>query len=911
MVLCNRLFKFIARIGSKKMGYLLYRILEKRKFLLKVILLIGLISLSSMVFIFPSQLSTPHILSKYFKNYVNYGVISIDKEDLAFEEESDNPMFDFILDHGHANSPQFIEDFSQILNDCSINTFDIFEPLSFSLMSYEYIIVNNFTENKGRRVLGLNTDQYNEINSLTNGSNPSGAIIFSYDNNVTLGSYNVSFYEQNASLAISKYILAEEFQKNFPYLNEYLVHGSKGVNLTQLIFLPINDFITFFEPLISFYLFEGYIKFSQYQQDVIYWSINSVSLISKFKEDIIASIQSAESSFVTYDFRDNIYLAQKNAFIVNIVFSFIRAIQLLIWILSGIIVIFAIAKIQRSNVEKELRIVFAGTSWLKRISSLTFESLLITIGSTTFAYLIIWPLIKLQSLFGINLSFNKSVILGITIYPAILFLLIGIVNLDFEFHLRRLIRNGLSSEEYKPFSKIPIYIKFLGIFLILLLVYVLNKTFISILYQIGIFLIAAFICFVLFLLIKISLKVITSLIYRRKKRKDKPLTKFHILYNLWKKPLFTKIFIYSFIFLVISSLFLYSVTTSEFLRTDYKYMQGGEINIYTNNLSNTTQVDVFLQNNSEIIDYTTILRTQGNLSNDLLPDFAYSNIFGIDKIDYFDFFRFWNKKTWLSEGQIENFDKESIFVSTKFKDVGYELGDSVQLSTNQTFTIRGFVNNWPGISNSHKTKRIFIVIFDNQALYDALESLGEESFSYNFKVHVAEEEIITTVTYLIDHLRTLESFHELTALDPYVFEGIKIVFIFPIILLFETLFILIVALFIYTNLDDIHSSLEAKTLGFISMVTDYRKPVFWYKLLEFSIIFGFSLTLFLLIFTSTALFLPIIADIPLSEINFSSKTILYSVILLSLYPALLLLQNIFEYFNNKRIKIHLLYRHPE
>jgi len=868
-----------------------------------------------MVFIFPSQLSNPHVLSKYFKNYVNYGVISIDEGYFNFEEESDGPMFDFVMDHGHANSPQFVEDFSQILNESSMNTFGIFEPISFSLMSYEYIGVNNFTENKGRRVLGLNTNQYNEINSLTNESTPGGAIIFSYDNNVTLGSYNVSYYEQNASLAISKYILAEDFQQNFPYLNEYLVHGSHGINLTRIILLPINDFITFFEPLIesqfSLYLFEGYIKFSKYQQDIIYWSINSVSQINKFKEDIIASIQTVESSFITYDFNDNLNLAEENAILVNIVFSFIRAIQLLIWILSGIIVIFTITKIQRSNVEKEIRIIFAGTSWLKRISSLTFESFLITIGSTIFAYIFIWPLIKMQSLFGINLSFDKSVILGISIYPAILFLLIFLVNLDFEFYLRRLIKNGLSSEEYKPFSKISIYIKFLGILLILLMVYVLNRTFISILYQIGIFLIAALICFVLILLIRVSLKVVTSLIYRRKRKKDKPLTKFHILYNLWKKPLFTKIFIYSFIFMVISSLFLYSATTSEFFRANYKYMQAGEINIYTNNLSNTTQVDVFLQNNSEIIDYTAILRASGDLSNDLLPDFAYSSIYGIDKIDYFDFFKFWSKKNWLSEGQIENFDNGSIFVSTKFKDVGYELGDSVQLINNQTFTIRGFVNNWPGISDYISTKRIFIVIFDNQSLHDALESIGEESFSYNFKVHVKEERIITTVTYLLDHLRTLESFHELTALDPYVFEGIKIVFIFPVILLFEILSILIVSIFIYTNLDDIHSSLEAKTLGFISMVTDYRKPVFWYKLLEFSIIFGISLVLFLLIFTATALFLPILADIPLSEINFSSKTILYSVILLSLYPALLLLQNIFEYFNNKRIKLHLLYRHPE
>jgi hypothetical protein len=897
------------------MGYFLYRILEKRKFLLKIILLLGLISLSSMVFIFPSQLSTPHVLSKYFKNYVNNGVITIDEGYYNFEEESDGPMFDFVMDHGRASSTQFVEDFSQILNESSINTFSLFEPISFSLMSYEYIGVNNFTENKGRRVLGLNTNQYNEINLLTNESTPGGAIIFSYDNNVTLGSYNVSYYEQNASLAISKYILAEDFQQNFPYLNEYLVHGSKGINLTQIILLPINDFVAFFEPLIesqfSLYLFEGYIKFSKYQQEIIYWSINSVSLINKFKEDIIASIQSVESSFITNDFNDNLNLAQENAFIVNVVFSFIRAIQLLIWILSCIIVVFAIAKMQRSNVEKEVRTIFAGTSWLKRISSLTFESLLITTGSSAFAYLFIWPLIKMQLLFGISLSFDRSVILGISIYPAILFLLILIVNLDFEFHLRRLIKNGLSSEEYKPFSLIPIYFKLLSIILILLLVYILNKTFISLLYQIGIFLIAALICGILFLLIRLFLRVVTSLVHRQKRRRDKPLTKFHLLYNLWKKPLFTKIFVYSFIFLVISSLFLYSATTSEFFRSDYKYMQAGEINIYTNNLSNTTQVDTFLQNNSEIIDYTTILRASGNLSNDLLPDFAYSNIYGINESDYFEFFKLWNKKNWLSEGQIENFDNESIFVSTKFKDVGYNLGDLVQLSNNQTFTIRGYVNNWPGISDFISTERIFIVILDNQSLHIALESLGEESYSFNFKVHVSEENIIATVDYLLGHLNSMESFHELIALDPYVFEGIKIVFIFPIILLFEVLSILIVSLFIYTNLDDIHKSLEAKTLGLILMVTDFRKPMFWYKLLEFSIIIGFSLTFFLLIFTASALILPILADIPLSEIDFSSKTILYSIILFTLYPALLLLQNLFEYINIKRIKLHLLYRHPE
>lgn len=99
-----------------------------------------------MVFIFPSQLSNPHILSKYFKNYVNNGIISIDEGNLDFEEESDGPMFDYLLDHGRANSPQFIEDFSQILNECSTNTFGIFDPQSFSLMSYDYISVNNFTE---------------------------------------------------------------------------------------------------------------------------------------------------------------------------------------------------------------------------------------------------------------------------------------------------------------------------------------------------------------------------------------------------------------------------------------------------------------------------------------------------------------------------------------------------------------------------------------------------------------------------------------------------------------------------------------------------------------------------------------------------------------------------------------------
>lgn len=233
------------------------------------------------------------------------------------------------------------------------------------------------------------------------------------------------------------------------------------------------------------------------------------------------------------------------------------------------------------------------------------------------------------------------------------------------------------------------------------------------------------------------------------------------------------------------------------------------------------------------------------------------------------------------------------------------MGDIIEVIDNTHLVVGGFIGSWPSITDplGELSQSSLKVVIDFNALQAILE--GENiDYVIDYIIHIKEKQIESTV----ESISNLTYLEEINIIDPMIYEGIKRVLLFPIVLVFEMLIIFWLALFAYSNIEDINTNLEAKSLGIVAISKNFKKPLIYVKIIE-SIIHLMILTLtIVIIFVITYNLIAVLLDI---YFVLSKQTYVYLVIIFATYLLVQILQVTFDYLSYKRLNLSLLYRHPE
>ncbi len=915
----------------RDMKTMLYHLFAKRKVLLKTIIIIGLLSLIILTFLFPAQIATPHIIRKHFNWGGNPIIIGEDLQNSGLN----NPDFMY---HFKVNNIAFITEINQICKEASLKIYDLYQPSSIGCFSIEHVIITNQTL-EDWTVFGINTELYTELVSTLNSSFDNVPILVT-NHSITTGLYEFNSSKiGNFSITINHNIQTLDLQEKLPsfnsYINELNKYSDNPINKSRMIFIPHESFQTIFK--IDIFLIKGYIEFTTYQEDILYWSLDAPRKLRLFKESLCQEFHAKEQS-INYLllYQSIIYkegLVESNVLIVNIIYSFIHAIQLIIWGLSGALIFLILIKMQQNNKDKEFQMLLAGKNFLTRISTIVLENILIVTGVSVIAYGLLLPFIKLQALiFNFPFDFyNENIKFALIFFPIALFFSLLIIYLDFELHLRKSLKNGqIDSETYQPFAKIPKYIRYQIFLVFVFLLWLLNRSLQPFLYQIGFLFLLGIISVLLFLVIKGCMWVIIRVVKKIKRKYDKPLSNFVLLLEMWKKPINTRFVLSSFIGTMIIGLCIFSIANAEVQKTTMFFNNDFCAIKTTVSLPNndTTSIEVFLQNNSLLNEhYTKLVFAQHNPWDNI--SFVHNNqsivelpknfclLYGINITDYQAFYSSWRTDNWLQNSiQPEKLNCSNAFVSKSFAQLGYELGDSITLVNNQNVSIAGFLDQWIGIVSTGN----YVLVLESQIMEKLLLDSNTSSIEYQFRFNSEEKNIEHSVEYLLNHLSDIDVPFAISYVPPDMIEGIELVFIMPIMMTLESLVIFFIAVSIFNNLTDIHSSDEARTLGILFMNTDFKKTLFRVKLFEMLL----SITLIAVIVSSILVVFSIILDSNFTSNNvpnfieiikaglgFSKNIVFYSIIILLFYLLIVVVQNVFDYLKFNKLKIHLLFRHIE
>jgi len=413
--------------------------------------------------------------------------------------------------------------------------------------------------------------------------------------------------------------------------------------------------------------------------------------------------------------------------------------------------------------------------------------------------------------------------------------------------------------------------------------------------------------------------------YRNRKRKDNQrISSIFVLLKLWKNKLNSRFLLYSIIISVLSSAFLFTSFMVDAQRSEFLWWSGGEIE-FQSSPWNATEINQNLQAIPEIIDYTEVISFNQFSNSSNYYDFALINdeitivnssyqgkrlsrIHGINGTDYFDFFSKWNKRGWLTQGRPSALTNNQIYVSEKFQELGFNSGDPLKmLNASLSFTIQGIIGDWPGVSSYSQHLSI---IMDYNSLKLILEEL-QFDYQVTYKIHTAEKNIksiIETITPLMEQY----GIEELRYLNYNLFKNIRIVFLRPIIVITQMLILIWLSLFVYSNIDNINQSSDAKNLGLLAFSKGYLKPLRNFKIFEGFILYSIFLLILLLLYVAVyGFFFGVGFVYELKALFISRYTWLNILFLIVAYPVLLTIQGIVEYFNLRRMNLSLVYRHPE
>ncbi|MHA1878810.1 MAG: hypothetical protein ACTSYG_00310 [Candidatus Heimdallarchaeota archaeon] len=899
--------------------------------LVKISLICGFLLLTSISVLFISQLANPHILRKHFYSFSqgwSGKSFSSNFED-SFAAGNDFEIFDAWSEE----SIIFLNNFSAIVEKCSIESFGLYQPQRVVALSEEVITGWNFTESTNQTLLiGLPNDLFLFLLNVSEGNVETDALIITNQSTIPLGEWLFSYQIYgtnntfNFQLNITSYLLEDLFRRDFPTFYDFLSNRNLQ-EANHLILMPLEKFAEIFQPVKE--QFSGrwsiyaFVKFTIFQRDIMYWSIDSPGKVHSFLKLLISELKAIERTFTLVQEPSSLmesFFVSENP-LIYLIYSFIRIIQIFVWLLSIFLIALTIAKLQKSNIYKELRTILSGISWRKRILWLFMESLLISLGASLIVILLLFPFIRLQVVFGgTRFVFTNNIFIGASICLVVLFTLILSTFIDFDFYLRRVLVKGLYSEEYRPLGKMRRSLKGgIGFILLVLFTWLLNyRDYFATLIELGIIIGVGIISFLFYYFMRFLVNGIIQLKVKNKLKTNKPASKAFILFKFRQKALTQKMFIYLFALTFISSMLFYSTFTADSYTSSYIYIQGAEITITTKELPNIDSLNPFLENYSAIEDFTSVLKSYHMtaydnhtlIKTDLENQTAY--LFGISPEDYFNFYSNWNKKHWLAEGELTSTNTSMLYVSNRFKSLEFLIGDIIEFIDGSKYQIGGFIEDWPVLCDKYDSRNELIIIMPASALQTSLILLGENNFSVNYYLHIQPKKINATISYLEPHLKGLgESFVKLTALDTLVFTGIRIVFLIPIIILFEIGLFFFGAFFLFQQLEELVNDPAAKTLGLVAMQSNYRLPFRKTLFIEDAILLASLGMIFLINFFVAFLILPAISGLSLGLVGISTSSLLYSIILFLLFAALLAVQNGLEYWRYYQIDLSEIYRYPE
>jgi len=820
-----------------------------------------------------------------------------------------------------------INNFNQTVKQASLDIYGVYLPKSLALYVNEYANWLNETPINPAyakvSLIGVSTNTYNSLRIFSSDNDStSGAIHLTELSNTSLSSYSIEIGNQNTSITANKVLTIANLTDHLPYLAHNIltqisywtgVTGSE-TNYYPCFILKIDEFIAQFESFMLLssdsYSLRGFLEFEEYQKEIMGWTLNAPKLIGSFEKELKASIllQDSTAKFQILNFNLN-----ADDIIVSIAHSFIRGLQFTIWTISIILAVITIGKIQNINTDKELRVLLSGK-----------KSLLLAIGGSGIALLLLYPLLQLQSLFGVEINLTKTNALSFSIIGLISLSVVFATFVDFEFYLRRVLYKESREKFYKPFSKVPKFLYVIFLPLIFLFLWIFSKNLIFLL-TFAIFIVAALLLGFLTTLITRLIIRIGKRMYRNRKRKDnQKISSIFVLLKLWKNKLNSRFLLYSIIISVLSCAFLFTSFMVDAQRSQFLWGTGGEIR-FNSSPWNTTEINQNLQAIPEIIDYTeeisfnqfsnssdyyafALINDEITVVNSSYEGKRLSRIHGINGTDYFDFFSRWNKRKWLTQGQPSALNNNQIYVSEKFQELGFNSGDPLKmLNASLSFTIQGIIDYWPGVS---PYSQHLIIIMDYNSLKLILEEL-QFDYQVTYKIHTAEKNIksiIETITPLMDQY----GIDDLLYLNYDLFKNIRIVFLKPIIVITQMLILIWLSLFVYSNIDNINQSSDAKNLGLLAFSKGYLKPLRNFKIFEGFILFTIFLLILLSLYVAVYGFLfGVSFGYELKALFISRYTLFNILFLIVAYPVLLAIQGIVEYFNLRRMNLSLVYRHPE
>ncbi len=902
-----------------------YQLKNQKKDVLIVSLIMSLLLLASFSSIFLPQLVSPTILSNSISKILN------SSEDI---EASNNNLVDFSI-NAKCSAIAPINQFNVVLETSSNKIFGLFDPIDFQLFASKPFTLNNDSA-KRLLVLGVTEGFFSNLTkTLFNSTYSAGSFLMTKELGLMGGNYNLTFsnhyVSQNISVQVFDVVKEDEFQKSYSnlcfFLNNYQFYE-------RYLFVSINDFVSIINQLpLDYQLFSsiGYINFSNHQEDIMYWSINSESMINDFKSEIVSQLSALDTSIIIHNFIDN--FSTENIVFVSMVYSLIRVLQVIIWSVSIVLAILNIFKVQRKRENQELYDLISGRTWIERISGLFLLSLFIVSIGIIISLIFVFPFVYLQKLFNISLEMNNKTIVGFSIVSAGAFTAIFSTYLDFEFYIRRKIRKGFSSEEYKVFSKVPRIIKLLSLVGIVLVIWLMNKTFISIVYFIILFAISLVISSALVGLIVLLQFIVGWIVRKRNITQDKPFSSFSVLFKLWRKQINSRFLLYSLMFSLTASMLVISSFTADATRTQYLWSTGSEIDFTVANNENITLIEEQMDLNPKINDFTRIVYLNGyyNNSNDNYYGLGLENnlisfedenftgnyldsIIGINPSDYIMFFQSWNRNDWVEAGSIDDFPVNSSIISKGLRNVGYSIDDNLSLFDEKNeLKISGYINIWPTITDQKGTDSVSkrTLIMDIQLLQLLLDDLGIE-YQIRFKVHTSENDIHLVAQYLEDVVNSYSNLEEMSYLDSNVFLSVRMLFLKPLIVFSQIMLFIFLSLFVHSKLEIGNDSHGLRSLSIIALSKNHRKTLAWLRISESFVQTSLYVIILLIVyFISRVLIINTGIIYNISTISLSGQTIFNLFLSVILFSALHGLQSLIDILNYRKLDLSKIYRHPE
>ncbi|QEE16428.1 hypothetical protein DSAG12_02258 [Promethearchaeum syntrophicum] len=832
------------------------------------------------------------------------------------------------LFHSRSRNLNIMNDFDSNIDKIFYDDVNNYNFSQSSLFSYDLCNLND----TGAILVGLSTNLIEQIRSFTNDKNNSELYIINSQNDFLLNytsDFNITVGDI-ISINVDNYKLLNisHFEVNFPLLYNFFFNGSSGYDflsqdISTIIFSSMNFFYELWEDEVSnnpefqfsFIGFQYLYSFSDFN-DII-WSEDEIDNYSEFVRNVEEFFDNEYQDIDIFYIEDSkmINLFHQTSPILRICVSIIRVLQFLFILIPVGFLFRKINKYFETDFFYEANELLHGLPKIVRFRYYINELGLIYVLSEIIGCILVYVFILFQKLFfNIELYFNQQFFIVISLLSFICLILSIILN---EFLLHKVLTSKIETPNLKNINKlIPFWLKIAGLIILIIIFILLNRlSNLLLIYSIiiGVITICIVVTYSISKLIRFYIKLKNN---RNKIRKNKISTNF-ILFKQWNQFTPKKIFAFTLISCICTSIIIGSSITLDIVKNDAEWSIGSQISF--KKYHNATDISNNLDSNSDIESYTSYIsiNTDFNTSSSVIQS-SY-NIMGIN-ID--DWIRHYSKNrisSFLNYENDFNLSKDDVFISYKYKESGFDINDSFPLYFyNNTihnidfinFSVKALVKNWPIISSfpenldSINTENQEFIILPLEQTKNILDQLNIE-FYETFLLKVDDNNIGNIIKYI----SSLPNITEIRTVDLRYYESINDLAMNALKLIIQG-GLLFVIIFLISDLknNDINDSFKSKILGILGLKSDFRKNLGYNLMYE-----CYLLLISLIISSGLLLFIfKIILTDGFSNFFEYSQTTLTKVIITQLSVSIFIIFSQFvSYLKFSKIEISKIFRHPE